>query len=53
RTGLSEAQGPALTGVRWRFETGGAVVTSVTAGFERRVHVACEDGKLHTLDANG
>ncbi len=53
RTGLSEAQGPALTGVRWRFETGGAVVTSVTAGFEGRVHIACEDGKLHTLDADG
>jgi outer membrane protein assembly factor BamB len=53
RSGLSESQGPDAGCVKWRFETGAAVVASVTAGFDRRVHIACEDGKLHTLDANG
>jgi len=53
RTGLSKAQGPEAGCVKWTFETGGAVVASVTAGFEGRVHIACEDGKLHTLDADG
>jgi outer membrane protein assembly factor BamB len=53
RTGLSESQGPDAGCVKWKFETGAAAVASVTVGFDRRVHVGCEDGKLHTLDANG
>jgi outer membrane protein assembly factor BamB len=53
RTGLSEYQGPDAARVQWKFETAGAVVASVTVGFEGRVHIACEDGRLHTLDAEG
>ena len=53
RTGLSESSGPELGCVRWQFETDGAVATSVTVGIDGRVHIACEDGKLHTLEANG
>ncbi len=53
RSGLSEFKGPDHGCVKWKFETGGAAVAGVTVGFDGRVHVACEDGKLHTLDADG
>jgi len=53
RTGLSQNYGPEHGCVKWRFETEKAVPTSVTIGFDDRVHIACEDGKLYTLDANG
>lgn len=53
RTGLSEYQGPDAGQVKWKFDAAGAVVASVTVGFDGRVHVACEDGRLHTLDAEG
>jgi outer membrane protein assembly factor BamB len=53
RTGLSQNYGPEHGCVKWRFETERAVPTSVTIGFDDRVHIACEDGKLYTLDANG
>lgn len=53
RTGLSSSKGPAEGGRQWQYETQGAVVNSITIGFEGRVHVACEDGTLSTLSAEG
>lgn len=53
RSGLSQDVGPAPNGVKWTFETGGSVVGSVTVGAENQIHVACEDGKLYTLDLDG
>ncbi len=53
RTGLSRDRGPWGHDVKWTFETGGAVVGSPTVGFDGRIHVACEDGKLCTRDSNG
>jgi outer membrane protein assembly factor BamB len=53
RSGLSESSGPELGCVKWQFETGDTTASSVTVGPEDRIHIACEDGKLYTLDANG
>ncbi len=50
RTGLSQNYGPQLGCVKWQFETEGAVSASVTVGAGDRVHIACEDGKVYTLD---
>ena len=51
RTGLSEESGPELGCVKWRFETDAPIAASVTAGSGDRLHLACEDGKLYTLNA--
>jgi len=53
RTGLSKHSGPEIGCVKWKFETNGPISTSVTVGADNRVHIACEDGKLYTLDING
>ena len=53
RTGLSEDYGPEVGCVKWQFDTDGPVSASVTVGFDERVHIPCEDGKVYTLDANG
>jgi outer membrane protein assembly factor BamB len=53
RSALSEFKGPGYACLKWKFETDGAAVASVTVGFDKRVHVACKDGKLYTLDADG
>ncbi len=53
RVGLSPSRGPLMGTVQWRFETGGAVVSSLTVGFDGRIHAACEDGKLYTLSKAG
>ncbi len=53
RNGLSGHQGPDAGSVKWQFETDGAAVGSITVGFQGRVHVACEDGKLYALNAKG
>lgn len=53
RTGLSDTNGPELGCVKWQFETNRAVSASVTIGVDDRVHIACEDGKLYTVDPNG
>ena len=53
RTGLSENLGPEIGCVKWQFDTDGPVSASVTVGFDGRVHIPCEDGKVYTLDANG
>jgi outer membrane protein assembly factor BamB len=50
RAGLSENYGPQLGCVKWQFETEGAVSASITIGPGDRVHIACEDGKIYTLD---
>ncbi len=53
RTGLSDSNGPRFGCVKWKFEMDDAVPTSATVGPDGRVHVACEDGKLYALDADG
>jgi outer membrane protein assembly factor BamB len=53
RTGLSDYPGPEIGCVKWKFETNSPISTSVTVGADNRVHIACEDGKLYTLDING
>ncbi len=53
RTGLSENYGPEVGCIKWSFDTEGPVSASVTIGAGDRVHIACEDGKLYTLDADG
>jgi parallel beta-helix repeat protein/predicted outer membrane repeat protein len=53
RTGLSENFGPELGCVKWQFLTNGPVSASPSVGADGRVHLACEDGNLYTLDANG
>jgi parallel beta-helix repeat protein len=45
--------GPKYGCVKWQFQTGGPVTAGVTIGYNNRVHVPCEDGKLYTLNANG
>ena len=39
--------------VKWKFETSGSVVNSISIGFHNRVHLSCEDGRLYTLSADG
>jgi outer membrane protein assembly factor BamB len=51
RTGLSQNYGPELGCVKWQFETSARVSGSVTIGVDNRAHIACEDGKLYTLDS--
>ena len=53
RTGLSSDYGPEIGCIKWQFETEGAVSASVTIGAGDRVHIACEDGKIYTLDSDG
>jgi outer membrane protein assembly factor BamB len=53
RSGLSGDAGPVSGGVQWRFETDAAIVGSVTVGFDGRLYVACEDGRLYAVDASG
>jgi outer membrane protein assembly factor BamB len=53
RSGLSGTYGPELGCLKWQFETDGEVAGSVTVGKDDRVHIACEGGKLYTLDVNG
>ncbi len=48
-------QGPAFGCVKWTFETEGPVTAAVTLGPKirgmTRAYIACEDGKVYTLDA--
>jgi len=53
RSGSSQNVGPAAGSIKWTFETGGPVVGSVTVGSDGRIHVASEDGKLYSLNAEG
>jgi outer membrane protein assembly factor BamB len=53
RTGLSGRPGDEVGCVKWQFATDGEIYTSVAIGAEDRVHVACEDGKVYTIDPNG
>jgi parallel beta-helix repeat protein len=45
--------GPKYGCVKWQFQTGGPVTAGVTIGYNNRVHVPCEDGKLYTLNPAG
>ena len=53
RDGQSGDFGPLAGEIRWKFKTEGAVVGSATIGSEGRIHAACEDGKIYTLDSDG
>jgi outer membrane protein assembly factor BamB len=53
RAGMSRDQGPLQGEVKWKFETGAGVVSSVTTGPDGRIHVACENGRLYTLNTDG
>ena len=53
RTGLADANGPGLGPIEWFYHTGSAVATSTTIGKQDRIHIACLDGKLHTIDLQG
>ncbi len=53
RSGMSPNEGLIEDGTAWAREIGGAAIGSATVGHDGRVHVACEDGKLYTLDAGG
>jgi len=53
RSGLSDNPAVQLGCVKWSFAPGGSVVTAVTIGANDRVHLACQDGMLYTLDPNG
>ena len=53
RAGLSQYEGPKFGCIQWQFETTGPISAPVTIGAYDRIHAACEDGKLYTLDANG
>ena len=53
RSGLSQYYGPELGCIKWQFTAGGAVLTSIAIGSDDNIHIACEDGKLYTIDANG
>jgi len=53
RAGLSDSNGPELACVKWQLTTDGAVSAGVTIGVDDRVHIACEDGIVYTVDANG
>jgi len=50
RTSLSENYGPELGCIKWQFETDAPVSASPTIGAGDSVHIACENGKLYTLD---
>jgi len=51
RTGLSQYYGPELGCVKWQFETTERITGSITLGVDNRAHIACEDGKLYTLNS--
>ncbi|MHC4570755.1 MAG: outer membrane protein assembly factor BamB family protein [Planctomycetota bacterium] len=53
RTGLSQNYGPEVGCVKWQFQTDAPVSASPTIGAGDRVHIACEDGKLYTLEPDG
>ncbi len=53
RNGMSPNEGLIEHDTAWAHEIGGAAVGSATVGHDGRVHVACEDGKLYTLGADG
>lgn len=53
RSGLSPNEGLLEDRPGWTHEIGGAVLSSASVGSDGRVHVACEDGTLYTLDAGG
>ncbi len=53
RSGLSPNEGLLENRPGWTQAVGGAVLSSASVDSEGRVHVACEDGTLYTLDAAG
>jgi len=52
RSGLSDDLGPVIGCVKWQFNTQGPVYASATIGAGDQVHIACEDGRIYTIDPN-
>lgn len=52
RNALSSEQGPELGCVKWQYSTPEPVYISTTVGANDQVHIACEDGKIYTIDPN-
>ena len=52
-TGLSFLTGPKLPSIEWAWETPGAVYSSATVGEDGTIYLACTDGKLYAVDAEG
>ncbi|MBN1804391.1 MAG: PQQ-like beta-propeller repeat protein [Sedimentisphaerales bacterium] len=52
RTGLSKNHGLEVGCIKCKLETKGPVLSSITVGFNNRLHIAGEDGKLYTFDPN-
>jgi predicted outer membrane repeat protein len=44
--------GPEVGCVKWQFVTGGPVTAAAAAGFDNKVYVACQDGKLYALNGD-
>ena len=53
RTGLSQDYGPEVGCIKWQFQTDARVPATTTIGAGDRIHIACEDGKVYTLDPDG
>lgn len=53
RTGLSPFPGPHDLELAWVFDTNAPVLTNICLGFDDRVHIACADGALFTLNNQG
>jgi len=53
RSGQSRYEGSTDGALSWARDPGGAVLSSATIGSDRQVYVACENGWLYMLDANG
>lgn len=52
RSGLSTDLGPVVGCVKWQFDTEGPVYAGATIGADDQVHIACEDGRIYTVDPN-
>ena len=53
RSGLAQNNGPEIGCLKWQFTTDGPVYSGVSIAADGAVHIACEDGKLYTLTADG
>ncbi len=50
RSGWNPNYGPELGCIKWQFETDAPVSASPTINGDDKVHIACENGRLYTLD---
>jgi len=53
RAGQSDYPGPKIGCVKWTFALPAPVISSPVVGVDKRIHLACQDGKLYTLGQDG